>query len=85
VDAPCSGIGTWQRNPHSRWTMCKDVHELADVQAVCSTMCRLAQPGGRLVYAVCTLTRAETTVVATAFTAPSGARAVSVQTLWPTS
>ena len=71
VDAPCSGIGTWQRNPHARWTtQPKDVQELAAVQAkLLENVAGSLKPGGRLVYAVCTLTRAETTAVAAAFTA----------------
>jgi 16S rRNA (cytosine967-C5)-methyltransferase len=71
VDAPCSGVGTWQRNPHARWTTTPgDVAELAAVQA--SLLAHAApsvKVGGRLVYAVCTLTRSETTGVADAFTA----------------
>jgi len=71
VDAPCTGVGTWQRNPHARWTILpKDVHELAAVQ--CKLLDNVAgslKPGGRLIYAVCTLTRAETTGVTDAFTA----------------
>ncbi len=71
VDAPCSGIGTWQRNPHARWTtLPKDVHELAAVQKqLLENVSGSLKPGGRLVYAVCTLSRAETTAVADAFTA----------------
>lgn len=71
VDAPCSGVGTWQRNPHARWTtLPKDVHELAAVQRQLLThVAPSLKPGGRLIYAVCTLTRAETTSVADAFTA----------------
>ncbi len=71
VDAPCSGIGTWQRNPHARWTtLPKDVHELAVVQQKLLDHVSIAlKPGGRLVYAVCTLARAETTAIAEAFTA----------------
>ncbi len=71
VDAPCSGIGTWQRNPHARWTaLPKDVHELAAVQAkLLENVSGSLKPGGRLIYAVCTLARAETTAVADAFTA----------------
>jgi 16S rRNA (cytosine967-C5)-methyltransferase len=69
VDAPCSGVGTWQRNPHARWTTSyADVQELAAVQA---SLLRWAaasvKPGGRLVYAVCTLTRSETTGVVDSF------------------
>lgn len=71
VDAPCSGLGTWQRNPHARWTtQPTDVRELAAVQAgLLDSVAGSLKPGGRLVYSVCTLTRAETTAVADAFTA----------------
>ncbi len=71
IDAPCSGVGTWQRNPHARWTtQPKDVRELAAVQArLLAHAAPALKPGGRLIYAVCTLTRAETTAVADTFTA----------------
>jgi 16S rRNA (cytosine967-C5)-methyltransferase len=69
VDAPCSGVGTWQRNPHARWTTSiEDVRELAAVQA--ALLARAApsvKPGGRLLYSVCTLTRSETSAVADRF------------------
>jgi 16S rRNA (cytosine967-C5)-methyltransferase len=70
VDAPCSGVGTWQRNPHARWTTSPDdVRELAAVQlALLQRLAGSLKPGGRLIYAVCTLTRSETTAVAAAFT-----------------
>ncbi len=86
LDAPCSGVGTWQRNPHSRWTtLPKDVQELAIVQArLLNHVAGSLKPGGRLVYAVCTLTRAETTAIADAFTAAHPEfDPVSTQTLWP--
>jgi 16S rRNA (cytosine967-C5)-methyltransferase len=74
VDAPCSGTGTWQRNPHARWTTTvEDVAELAAVQA--GLLARAApsvKPGGRLVYSVCTLTRSETTAIADGFEAAHG-------------
>jgi 16S rRNA (cytosine967-C5)-methyltransferase len=65
VDAPCSGVGTWQRNPHARWTTTlEDVTELAERQKELLAHASAAvKPGGKLVYAVCTLTRAETTQV----------------------
>jgi len=71
IDAPCSGIGTWQRNPHARWTtQPADVRELAAVQQRLLTHAAPAlKSGGRLIYAVCTLARAETTAIADAFTA----------------
>ena len=71
VDAPCSGVGTWQRNPHARWTTsAQDVTELAAIQTrLLDHVAPALKSGGRLVYSVCTLTRAETTAVADAFTA----------------
>lgn len=71
VDAPCSGVGTWQRNPHARWTTSlADVHELASTQlGLLNQVAGSLKAGGRLVYSVCTLTRSETTAVADAFTA----------------
>jgi 16S rRNA (cytosine967-C5)-methyltransferase len=69
VDAPCSGVGTWQRNPHARWTTTiEDARELAEVQKRLLTHAAAAvKPGGKLIYSVCTLTRAETMEVADAF------------------
>ena len=69
VDAPCSGVGTWQRNPHARWTVSPaDVRELAAVQQrLLDTAAGSVKVGGRLIYAVCTLTRDETDAVAARF------------------
>jgi 16S rRNA (cytosine967-C5)-methyltransferase len=69
VDAPCSGIGTWQRNPHARWTTgLEDVRELAELQKrLLKHVARAVKPGGKLIYSACTLARAETTEVAEAF------------------
>lgn len=95
VDAPCSGVGTWQRNPHARWTTTMaDVSELAVTQlALLNHVAGSLKPGGRLIYSVCTLTRTETTAVADAFTAahpecePLPLTALNVSTptatLWP--
>lgn len=66
VDAPCSGLGTWQRNPHARWTTTPaDVRELSEVQKqLLAHVAPSVKPGGKLIYAVCTLTRLETKEVA---------------------
>ncbi len=71
VDAPCSGVGTWQRNPHARWTTTlEDVAELAAVQAgLLGRAATSVKPGGRILYSVCTLTRSETSAVADGFEA----------------
>jgi 16S rRNA (cytosine967-C5)-methyltransferase len=69
VDAPCSGVGTWQRNPDARWSLTqRDVKELAARQIdLLSAAAAAVKPGGRLVYAVCSLTREETLEVCAAF------------------
>jgi len=65
VDAPCSGVGTWQRNPHARWTTdATDVAELGEVQKrLLANVAPNVKPGGKLIYSVCTLTRKETAEV----------------------
>jgi 16S rRNA (cytosine967-C5)-methyltransferase len=69
LDAPCSGVGTWQRNPHARWTTTPDdVEELSALQKeLLSHAAPSVKPGGRLIYAVCTLTKSETVGVADDF------------------
>lgn len=71
IDAPCSGFGTWQRNPHARWTTeAKDVHELAEVQKrLLSHATSSVKPGAKLIYSVCTLTTPETAGVVEHFNA----------------
>jgi 16S rRNA (cytosine967-C5)-methyltransferase len=71
VDAPCSGVGTWRRNPHARWTTSQeDVKELSAIQAsLLRGAAQAVKPGGCLLYAVCTLTHSETTEIASSFSA----------------
>lgn len=69
VDAPCSGLGAWRRNPHGRWTVTpKDVLELARKQRdLLNAAAKGVKPGGKLIYAVCTMTQSETAVIADSF------------------
>ncbi len=69
VDAPCSGWGTWARNPDARWrTSQKDVAQCANRQLrILNNTAWCVKPGGTMVYAVCTLTRPETEEVAMNF------------------
>jgi 16S rRNA (cytosine967-C5)-methyltransferase len=57
VDAPCTGVGTWRRNPDARWKLTPDfLKELLDLQRrIFDSAARLVKPGGRLVYATCSL------------------------------
>ncbi|HZI33772.1 MAG TPA: RsmB/NOP family class I SAM-dependent RNA methyltransferase [Candidatus Binatia bacterium] len=71
VDAPCSGVGTWQRNPQARWTTTpNDVRELAEIQRkLLANVAPSLKPGGKLIFSVCTLTHAETVEVVEYFNA----------------
>jgi 16S rRNA (cytosine967-C5)-methyltransferase len=57
TDAPCSGSGTWRRNPDMRWqTYGPELEELTSLQAdILERACKCVKPGGRLVYATCSL------------------------------
>jgi 16S rRNA (cytosine967-C5)-methyltransferase len=61
VDAPCSGIGTWRRNPDAKWRLASsELAELVELQQrILASAARLVKPGGRLVYATCSLLPAE--------------------------
>jgi len=69
VDAPCSGLGTVRRNPDLKWRQSPEaVQEMAVKQlAILRSAARLLKPGGRLVYATCSLLREENEAVAQAF------------------
>jgi 16S rRNA (cytosine967-C5)-methyltransferase len=71
VDAPCSGVGTWSRSPDARWRETEEhVRANTSVQsAILANVADHVRPGGKLLYSVCTLTRAETTGQAEAFLA----------------
>jgi len=58
VDAPCSGTGTWRRNPDARWRTPeeKGIEALLALQGrILASAARLVKPGGRLVYATCSM------------------------------
>ena len=57
VDAPCSGTGTWRRNPEARWRLTRDrLRRLVNIQAhVLRVAAELVRPGGALIYVVCSL------------------------------
>ena len=57
VDAPCSGSGTWRRNPESRWRLTPErLRRLVAAQArLLDIAAELVRPGGSIVYAVCSL------------------------------
>jgi len=69
VDAPCSGFGTLRRNPDLKWRHGPQaVIELGEKQRrILETAARLVKPGGRLVYATCSVLRAENEDIVDAF------------------
>lgn len=74
VDAPCSGLGTLRRNPDLKWRQTpQGVQELREKQAaILAAAARLVKPGGRLVYATCSLLREENEDIVTNFLAAHG-------------
>lgn len=71
VDAPCSAIGTWRRNPDARWTLDRvAIDRLAELQArLLKSAAAGVKVGGTLVYSACTLSIVETTGIVEAFLA----------------
>ena len=71
VDAPCSALGTWRRNPDARWTLDREaIPRLAELQAqLLRAAASGVKKGGTLVYSVCTLTPSETSGVVRPFLA----------------
>lgn len=61
VDAPCSGTGTWRRNPEARWRLDQaQLGRFAQTQdRLLDIAARLVRPGGRVIYVTCSLLDAE--------------------------
>ena len=69
VDAPCSGLGTLRRNPDLKWRQSPDTVAALQLQqaAILASAARLVKPGGRLVYATCSLLAVENECIAASF------------------
>jgi 16S rRNA (cytosine967-C5)-methyltransferase len=83
VDAPCSGSGTLRRHPDLKWRQsAESVAALAPTQrAILAAAAQLLKPGGRLVYATCSVLDAENRAVASEFDASRGAEFVRLPAL----
>jgi 16S rRNA (cytosine967-C5)-methyltransferase len=85
VDAPCSGTGTWRRNPDTRWrSLGPGLDHLIPLQAsILARASTLVKPGGRLVYATCSLLYSENRGQIEAFLAEHpGFRLVKPSEIW---
>jgi 16S rRNA (cytosine967-C5)-methyltransferase len=73
VDAPCSGTGTWRRNPELRWRLTPErLRRLVEAQArLLDLAAASVRPGGALVYAVCSILAEEGRGQADSFSARS--------------
>jgi 16S rRNA (cytosine967-C5)-methyltransferase len=71
VDAPCSGSGTWRRAPHLKWTTTPEsiAADAARQLALLTRFGALVKPGGRLLYATCSLSGIENEELIAAFLA----------------
>ena len=61
IDAPCTGTGTWRRNPDAKWRMRPGALEvrLKDQAEVLARAAPLVKPGGRIAYITCSVLPAE--------------------------
>jgi 16S rRNA (cytosine967-C5)-methyltransferase len=87
VDAPCTGTGTWRRNPDAKWQLTEQTltELVVRQQAILVSASRLVKPGGRLIYATCSVLTEENEAQIEAFLAAHpDFVAVPVQSLWPT-
>jgi 16S rRNA (cytosine967-C5)-methyltransferase len=71
IDAPCSGTGTWRRNPDAKWRMRPGALEvrLKDQVEVLDRAAAMVKPGGRIAYITCSVLPAENNEQVRAFIA----------------
>lgn len=85
VDAPCSGTGTWRRDPLARWRLTEaDLGQHRERQGrILAAAARLAKPGGRLIYVTCSVLAEENEDQILAFTAAhKNFQPLSIERIW---
>ncbi len=85
IDVPCSGSGAWRRAPASKWRLTADtLQRYTALQAsILDQASLLVRPGGRLIYATCSVLPQENEDQIAAFLARSGMfRSVPIGALW---
>jgi 16S rRNA (cytosine967-C5)-methyltransferase len=86
-DAPCSGSGTWRRNPEAKWALTPTrLTELTEIQRqILSEAASLVAPGGLLAYATCSVLDAENQEVISRFSRDNPEWALQGAQRWPIS
>jgi 16S rRNA (cytosine967-C5)-methyltransferase len=71
IDAPCSGTGTWRRNPDAKWRMRPGALEIRmkDQIEVLDRAAAMVKPGGRIAYITCSVLTVENSEQLRAFVA----------------
>ncbi len=71
VDAPCSGLGSWRRDPEGKWalTAVKLQALVAEQAAILARVAEMVRPGGALAYATCSMLKRENSAQVAAFLA----------------
>ena len=86
IDAPCTGTGVWRRAPEAKWRLTPDDLDtrLSDQHRILTQAARLVRPGGRLIYATCSVLRAENDAQIGRFLkAHANFAVLSVPEIWP--
>jgi len=86
TDVPCTGTGTWRRNPDMRWRVYgPSLEELCGIQKeILDKVAKAVKPGGRLIYATCSLLPDENEFQIEAFLKRHGEfQLVTVEKCWP--
>jgi 16S rRNA (cytosine967-C5)-methyltransferase len=80
VDAPCTGSGTWRRNPDAKWRLRPGslAARVAEQAQVLDRALLLVRPGGRIVYVTCSLLPAENDVAVAGLLDRAGGRLAAV-------
>lgn len=85
LDVPCTGSGTWRRHPEAKWLLKPEdlTDALATQRRILASASRLVEPGGRLIYATCSLLREENEdQVAWFLDGNDGFEAVPIDRVW---
>jgi 16S rRNA (cytosine967-C5)-methyltransferase len=83
-DVPCSGSGSWRRDPEGKWALTQDQLDalITTQREILSDVAKLVAPDGRLVYATCSVLTCENQDQIDWFTAQNPTWRVEIQNQW---